>query len=304
MSAWADSLFFFFVFMLIPWVILAGGFTLLLRAQRRRPDGFSSLTARSLVASAVATLAFDLWAVAAILGSSSSTAAIGLIFLPFYSFAVAAAAWATAWSLLTLLDFARNGSHAPGPRGRAAAVGAGLLLAVLASGTTFAWQRHRLLNTASQSDAPPARLAEITERALAASDYDVLERLATNPGAAPELIAKLTAFCESEIGSARPVRCYSILFGLAGHPAAPADLLARLAGNPEPSIRIVVARNPHTPEASAELLAGDPEPSVRHWVSTHPGLSHETLERLAADRDDGVRRNAAAALGRVSGKLE
>ena len=299
MFAWASSLFFFFVFVLIPWTILVGGFTLLLRAQRRRPEGFSSLTARSLIGSAIATLAFNVWALLAIFGSSSSTAAIGFVFLPLYSFAVAAAAWATAWSLLTLHGLARSGGAAPGPRGWAAVGAAGLFLAVLAAGSTLAWQRHSLLAAASQSDAPPARLEQIAEQALAGSDYEVLGRLATNAGAAPGLIAKLTAFCENEIGGARPVHCYSILFGLASHPAAPAELLARLAENPELSIRIVAARNPHTPAASAEMLASDPEFSVRLWVTMHPGLSRETLEQLAADRDDGVSRNAAAALGRV-----
>ena len=301
MFAWASSLFFLFVFVLIPWTLLAGGFTLLLRAQRRRPEGFASLTARSLVGSAIATLAFNLWAVVAIFSSSSSTAAIGFAFLPIYSFAVAAASWATAWSLLTLVDLARRGRPAPGPRGWAAAAAAVLFLGVLAAGATLAWQRQSLLSAAAQADTPSARLAEISERALAASDYEVLGRIATNPSAAPELIAKLTAFCEQELGGARPVFCYSILYGLASHPAASAELLARLAVNPEVTIRTGVARNPHTPVASAESLASDPEPSVRLWVATHPGLSRATLERLAADRDDGVRRNAAAAFARAGG---
>lgn len=304
MFAWASSLFFLCVFVLIPWTILVCGFALLLRAQRRRPQGFSSLTARSLVGSALATLAFNVWAVAAIFRSSSSTAAIGFAFLPLYSFAVAAASWATAWSLLTLIGLARSSSPAQGPRAWAAAATAALFLGALAAGGTLAWQRQSLLSAASQADTLPVRLAEITEQALVASDYEVLGRLATNPGASPELVAGLTAFCEKEIGTARPVFCYSILYGLASHPAAPAELLARLAANPEVTIRTGVARNPHTPAASAEALASDPEPAVRLWVTTHPGLSRGALERLAADPDDGVRRYATAALDRASGKLE
>lgn len=92
MLAWATSLFFLFVFVLIPWAILVGGFALLLRAQRSRPQGFSSVTARSLIGSAIATLAFNIWVVVAIFSSSSSTASIGFAFLPLYSFAAAAVA--------------------------------------------------------------------------------------------------------------------------------------------------------------------------------------------------------------------
>ena len=304
MFGWASSVFFFFVITLIPSAILAGGFALLLRAQRRRPEGFASVTARSLIASAVATLGFGVWAAIAILGSSSSTASIGFLFLPSYAIAVAAVAWMTAWSLLTLLNSAHRGSQVPTARSTAAAVGAGLFLAVLAIGATLAWQRHTLLVAAANSDTPPARLAEITEQALIDSDYDVLQRIAINSGTTPKLISLLTKHCQQEIGVARPVRCYSILYGLASHPAAPGELLARLAVNAEVTIRTSVARNPHTPAAIAESLANDPEPSVRLWVTTHPDLSRETLERLASDRDDGVRRYATAALGRVSAKLE
>ena len=304
MFAWASSLFFLFVFVLVPWAILVGGFTLLLRAQRSRPEGFSSPTARSLAGSAIATLAFNVGAVVAIFSSSSSTAAIGFAFLPLYSFAVAAASWATVWSLLTLVELARSENLARGPRGWAAAAAAVLFLALLAAGSALAWQRQSVLKAASQSDTPAARLAEIAGEAFAGSDYEVLGRLATNAGVAPELVETLTAFCEKELGGARPVLCYAVLLGLASHPAAPPELLTRLAVNPEVTIRTGVARNPHTPAENAETLASDPEPAVRLWVTTNPGLSRETLERLAADRDDGVRRYAMAALGRVSGELE
>jgi hypothetical protein len=304
MFAWASSLFFVVVFVLLPWAILVGGFTVLLRAQRGRPEGFASVTARSLIASALATLAFNVWAVVAIFGSSSSTAAVGFAFLPLYSFAVAAASWATAWSLLTLIGLARSDGPAQGPRAWAAGAAAALFLGALAAGGTLAWQRQSLLGAAAQADTPADRLTEIGERALAESDYEVLGKLASNPGAAPELVAKLTEFCENELGGARPVFCYSILYGLAAHPAAPAELLARLAVNPEVSIRTVVARNPHTPAASVETLASDPEPSVRLWVAANPGLSRGSLERLAADPDEIVRRNAAAALGRAGHALE
>jgi hypothetical protein len=292
------------VIVLIPSAMLAGGFALLLRAQHRRAEGFSSITARSLIVSAVATLGFGVWAVVAVLGSSSSTASIGFLFLPSYAFAVAAVAWMTAWSLLTLVEVVRPGSRALRARSGIAAVGALLFLAVLAVGATLTWQRQSLLGAAADSETPPDRLAEILEQALVGSDYDVLQRIAANPATTRKQIKHLTTFCQDEIGVARPVRCYSILFGLASHSESPAELLTRLAVNAEPSIRTSVARNPHTPAAIAESLANDPEPSVRLSATTHPELSRQTLERLASDRDDGVRRHAAAALGRASAQLE
>jgi len=293
MYEWTQLAVSLLVFTLIPWAVLVGGFFLLLRAQARRPERFASVMGRSLIGSALLALAFSVGTIAAIWSSTSSTAAIGYLFLPMYSFATATLGFAASWSLLTLIETARGKA-----RGRMAAIGAGIVLAILVSAGAFAWHRFAWLSDAASAQTPPMRLAAIAEQALAGDDFESLERLASNPALDAELAEKLAAHCQSALAGARPARCYSVFVGLAGSPAATPELLASLAKFSDVTIRSRLALNPRTPAATAEALANDPDSSVRMWVAMHPGLSREALERLAADADPNVRNNASAALKR------
>jgi len=293
MHKWAQLAGSLLVFTLIPWVVLGGGFFLLLRAQARRPERFASVTARSLIGSALLTVALNVWTIVAILTSTSSTAAVGFVFLPMYSFAAATLGFAASWSLLTLIEAARGRA-----RGRLAAIGAAVFLAIVASAGAYAWRRSAWLSDAASAQTPPARITAIAEQAFAGNDLETLERLASNPALDAGLAEKLTAHCQGELEGARPGLCYSVFVGLAASPAATPELLASLAKFSDVTIRSRVAQNPHTPAAIAEALANDPDASVRMWVAMHPGLSRETLERLAKDADPSVRSYANAVLQR------
>ncbi len=294
MHRWAEIAASLLIYSFVPWIVLIGGYFLLLRAQARSPERFASVLAHSLIGSALLTLLCNIGMVVAIWTSTSSTASIAFLFLPMYSFAVALLSFAACGSLLTLLAKARGGST-----GWKATLGAAVVLALLTSAGAIAWHRFRLLGAAASAQTPQARLSGIAEQAFAANDFEALERLAANPALDAELARRLTAHCKDELEGAQVAQCYSVFVGLAGSSAATPELLSSLAKFPNSTIRSRVALNPRTPAATAESLANDPEESVRMWIARHPELSRETLERLATDADPSVRNHASATLRRT-----
>ncbi|MEV6734235.1 MULTISPECIES: hypothetical protein [unclassified Streptomyces] len=74
----------------------------------------------------------------------------------------------------------------------------------------------------------------------------------------------------------------------------PADVLRRLATDPDPRMRQLAPRDPDLPVESARRLAADPDHTVRRTIATHPRLPAEDLTRLLADPSESVAATAAA----------
>ncbi|MFG2485647.1 hypothetical protein ACGFSI_23185 [Streptomyces virginiae] len=74
----------------------------------------------------------------------------------------------------------------------------------------------------------------------------------------------------------------------------PADVLWRLATDPDPRMRRLAPRDPDLPVELVRALAADADDSVRRAIATHPRLPAEELTRLLADPSEYV---AAAAAG-------
>ncbi|MEU5438940.1 hypothetical protein AB0G73_37195 [Streptomyces sp. NPDC020719] len=68
---------------------------------------------------------------------------------------------------------------------------------------------------------------------------------------------------------------------IAGNPSLRTDVVAVLAGDPDPEVRERIARRPDLGPAERRALATDPDPKVRLAVSVHPELAEE--ERAAID---------------------
>ncbi|MEU1471664.1 hypothetical protein ABZ434_26015 [Streptomyces sp. NPDC005761] len=84
-----------------------------------------------------------------------------------------------------------------------------------------------------------------------------------------------------ELGSAR---------SLAANTSVPADIRARLAEHPEPSVRCGVAASvADEPPGLLARLADDPDSSVRSFLAMNDRLPPELLARLAADPEPLVR---------------
>ncbi|MFF5447094.1 hypothetical protein [Streptomyces sp. NPDC012888] len=74
----------------------------------------------------------------------------------------------------------------------------------------------------------------------------------------------------------------------------PADVLRRLATDPDPRMRQLAPRDPDLPVELARRLAADPDDMVRRAIATHPRLPAEDLTRLLADPSESVAATAAA----------
>ncbi|MFF2194182.1 hypothetical protein [Streptomyces sp. NPDC058157] len=74
----------------------------------------------------------------------------------------------------------------------------------------------------------------------------------------------------------------------------PAEVLRRLAGDPDPRMRQLAPRDPALPVETVRALAADPDHLVRRVTVGHPRLPLEELTRLLADPAESVAAAAAA----------
>ncbi|MFI8092714.1 hypothetical protein ACIF9R_31060 [Streptomyces sp. NPDC086080] len=74
----------------------------------------------------------------------------------------------------------------------------------------------------------------------------------------------------------------------------PADVLRRLASDPDPRMRQLAPRDPDLPVELVRRLAADPEEGVRRAIAAHPRLPTCDLTKLLADSSESVAAAAAA----------
>lgn len=100
----------------------------------------------------------------------------------------------------------------------------------------------------------------------------------------------------------RPAARYPAQFAaraaFAGSPSCPPELLAWLAGDPAPAIRLAVARNPATPPQVLLVLATDAEPAVRAALARRAATAAPVLDPLSEERPARLARALVAALAR------
>ena len=70
------------------------------------------------------------------------------------------------------------------------------------------------------------------------------------------------------------------------------DLLDRLAGDPEASVRVPLVNNTGCPTSILRLLAGDPHPHVRRAVACNKRTPCDIVDALMSDPDSTVRGGA------------
>ncbi len=234
--------------------------------------------------------------------SRSSTAAVGYVFLPFVSVAVAVASFVI---LAALLYLGRSLSDALGWSKKITTLRVGLIsfaivgLASLLATLHFA--RERLLEDA-RSATTPTEFTALVEKTAKRSDWKTLALLARNRNASPETLERIYAILQT---SPRPQE-YSVSYALATNPHTPPQILQKLSALPEASIAISLATNPNTPADTVNQLADNPHWLVRNRVTSNPLLTRENLQRLTTDRDKLVRENASLNLQRrgIPGDLD
>jgi hypothetical protein len=245
----------------------------------------AALTARRRTYALAALAGFLLaaaWVLQAVFNSTSSTAAIGLIFVPFYGLGGAVLGCAVAYVAFVLSE-ARAGRKA----WRSAPVlVSGLLLAAAALfGSALLLQRHAL-TVASDPRATPEMLEEISRSWIPLWRRNVDIALVKNPAAPAALLAAVVE--DGRDG---------YLVSLAGaHPNTPLPVLEKIAAGPLGYERMGgLATQPRITPAMVERLVNVSRGDFRHDVDyrlyqtyvlaallRNPAISQDVFDRIAA----------------------
>lgn len=119
---------------------------------------------------------------------------------------------------------------------------------------------------------------EILE-ALSSQGFLIREKVAQNPSAPPELLARL-------------VQDATLRSMIAQNPSTPSTILEQLATDIEIRVRIGVAENRKTPISLLYTLAADRHHDVREAVAGNEAASTLLLKLLSQDKDSRVRQSA------------
>ncbi|MEN6407656.1 MAG: hypothetical protein ABFC77_14445 [Thermoguttaceae bacterium] len=247
----------------LPCIVMILAFGVAISAAYRSQSSARFLFLYPLMGSFVITGGCMMWGYHAICTSRSSTAAIGLFFLPLFSAALAVIVFAVSWAVLYVGWFLVQRIQAVPVRPVSIAI---LFLAIV----VLAWTgymaqtkiaRHRLLKEATLGR-KVERLEAILTEGVSSQDFETLAKLAKNPNTPTSDLIRLYDFCRpriSELGGSESL----ILVALAKNPQTPPDILAALASCRQPWIRDHVAANPNTSIGTLRQLAADQEQFVR-----------------------------------------
>jgi hypothetical protein len=275
---------------ILPYVFIAVGFFFVFRVAYRSNSQARPLFFSPLICSLIITSSFIVWGDHAIITSRSSTAAIGYIFLPFYSIAVAVAGFLFSWSFLYLGRFVleRLGKIS----NRLTSIPPLVLALLILSLTGFIVQgwvaRHKLLNATTSASTDAESLEKILAQAISSRDLEVMSKLAKNSNTSISDLLRIFDSCKHNVADFNPPE-YIVYYSLAQNPQTPPDILVVLAKCQQSTIRLAVGMNPSTPTNTLFQLSNDKVSLVRTWLTSNPKIPKELLLQLANDPDKIVR---------------
>lgn len=191
------------------------------------------------IAAVAGFLAAGAWVLHAVFTSGSSTAAIGLLFVPVYGGLAALTGCAVVYAGFTAADVLAGRLARGSPRVYTAS--AFVAVAVLAGGAVLL--QRDALSVASDPQSRPEDLIAVSQRWIPLWREDVLFALAKNPAAPPALLADMAG------------RSSHLLSLIGAHPSTPLTVLEALIDGPRNYERDAgLAENPRiTPEIAARL---------------------------------------------------
>ena len=121
-------------------------------------------------------------------------------------------------------------------------------------------------------------------KGLSAEESSDIKKMIFRAGTeiAPEVLMKLAGDPDD-----------TVRFRVASNSSTPSEVLAQLAGDPNTSVRINISWNKSTPPEVLAQLAEDPNNGARMGVAHNPSTPPEILDRLAGDPNTNVRINIA-----------
>lgn len=127
---------------------------------------------------------------------------------------------------------------------------------------------------------------------LAKSEVDEIRlAVAQNPQAASGTLLKLARDARPQVRKAAVATAdTSVRLRIARHADTAADVLDRLARDPDVGVRMAVAGHASAPGNALQLLCQDPEKKVRLAVAANPKTSEDVMARMAREGDAEVRK--------------
>jgi hypothetical protein len=239
------------------------------------------------------------------LWTSSSTAPIGQLFVPFFGAMLAVPGAAFGGAFGYALSGWKSGRRFREPR---MAVAALVMLAVTGWAVWElgrAWLlggRVQRVETLSEPE-----LGQVLESGWFGRNPYVLAAIALNPKTSEETLDRITRI--SDPGLYEPLGSFfddvagknrhglSVMRLVATNPATRAESLERLAASSEVYLLSDLARSPKLADATIERLAGRSEPSILRGVAFNPRTPPEVLDRLSRSEDRHIRLNVAVNRG-------
>jgi hypothetical protein len=252
------------------------------------------------VLAAALTVLYVVWFFVSLYAVSSSTAALGVLVLPFTETAVFVLGLAVGWAAARVWGWRpASGAGSVAARLLACAVLLGAALGGVSLGRFLLLERR-----AGDAQATPGELRATLHAYREGEDlYAVyqaflaraantlpLARLATNPAAPEDVLVELARHPDG-----------SVVWRALSNPKLGPERLRELAAEGQPAVRANLARNPNTPPDVLRELAEHESPQVDLNLVMHPALPEELrdplFERLARADDRYIRNSAAAQPG-------
>lgn len=218
----------------------------------------------------------------AIFHSTSSTAAIGLLFVPFAMVMAAPCGAVLGW-------MAHEAYFHPSSTGGAASV-VGLMSVMVLAGMT-GWRIAEFRQMQSEEDW--GELARVARVKLAKHDYFVLAAIASNAHSPESLLLEIATYPDAGLHEKRSGWIHSydrdqlaVVRKVIRNPKAPVEALVKLAESKNEYVRGDVAQEKRTPvEVLRKLAAGEHGYLVDWGLAVNPSTPMEILERMPYQTD-------------------
>lgn len=237
----------------------------------------------------IITFLFIIWFLFVIFTSSSSTASIGLIFLPFYSifiFVISSLFVGSVFFLFTVIK-KTNEEKTDIRHILLTIVSSFIILSVIFSlgyyiNRSVYIKKSRNLDNTSE-------IRKMYSIALGKDDAGVLEQLSKNPSTPKDIMYDLYKFGIENDPKLPGGPYYSILIGLAYNYNTPSDILNNLSKSKYSSIRAYVASHHNTPPETLRILSNDNDTLILSRVAGNPNTPIDVVKAMTKFYDEVVR---------------